>query len=143
MSTPDESQENEMDAEVVERFEQAVRRDGRYAPEAFEFLHRGLEAATKLKYDKTPPRGPQHVTGQELCLALRNVARQRWGGLARMVLESWNIRRTRDFGEMVYFMIDLGMMGRQDSDDISDFDRVYDFEDAFDAYTPPLEPGDE
>lgn len=128
-----------MDAEVVERFEQAVRRDGRYSPEAFEFLHRGLEAATKYKYGKTPPRGPQHVTGQELCLALCNLARQRWGGLARTVLESWGIRRTRDFGEMVYFMIDLGLMGRQDSDDVADFDAVYDFVDAFDGYTPPLD----
>lgn len=137
------SDENHMDAEVVERFERAVRRDGRYVPEAFEFLHHGLAVATQRKYGNKPPRGPQHVSGQELCLALRDLARRRWGRLARTVLGHWNIRTTRDFGEMVYFMIDLGLMGRQESDDITDFDHVYDFVEAFETTVSPLGTQDE
>jgi len=123
-----------MDVELMERFEQAIRADGRYAPEAFEFLHRGLEFATRGKYGTEADAGPRHVTGQELCEALRHLAIQMWGPLAREVLRRWNIHRTRDFGEMVYLMIGLHMMGRQDSDDITDFDDVYDFDTAFGTY---------
>jgi len=122
------------EAELLERFHQAIRRDGRYAPEAFHFLHRGLDLATRLKYAGRAASGPRHVTGQELCQALRILALQLWGPLAREVLRRWNIHSTRDFGEMVYLMIDLGLMGKQESDDISDFDNVYDFEAAFGSY---------
>jgi uncharacterized repeat protein (TIGR04138 family) len=123
-----------MDAELMERFEQTVRQDGRYAPEAYEFLHRGLDLATRTKFGARPAAGRRHVTGQDLCHALRLLAVQLWGPLAQEVLRRWNIRRTRDFGEMVFLMIDLQLMGKQDSDDVSDFDDVYDFETAFGAY---------
>lgn len=131
-----------MDAELVERFERAVRRDGRYAPEAFEFLHRGLEFATRAKHGDRSGRRPRHVSGQELCEALRLLALELWGPLAREVLRSWNIHRTRDLGEMVYFMIELELMGKQDSDDVSDFDDVYDFDQAFGSYKIKLDAND-
>ncbi len=136
MSSGDPSRK---EAELLARFERAVRSDGRYEPEAFEFLHHGLSMATRLKYGEAREQHPRHVSGQELCEALRTLALERWGPLAREVLRRWNIHRTRDFGEMVYLMIDLGMMGRQDSDDISDFDDVYDFERAFGQYRPDVE----
>lgn len=131
-----------MQAEL-ERFERAVRQDGRYAPEAFEFLHRGLELATRRKYGQEPARGPRHVSGQELCEALRLLAVKMWGPLAAEVLRRWNVRRTRDFGEMVYLMIDLSHMGKQDSDDITDFDDVYNFATAFGGYEIPPHTADE
>ncbi len=134
-----------MDAELVEQFERRVRQDGRYPPEAFEFLQRGLELAARIKHGERQGNAPRHVSGQELCLALRILALQQWGLLARDVLARWNIHRTRDFGEMVYLMIDLGLMGRQDSDDITDFDDVYSFREAFSQYRiqPPAPPDDD
>jgi uncharacterized repeat protein (TIGR04138 family) len=127
-----------MDAELLEKFERAVRADGRYAPEAFEFLHRGLALAARLKHG-TAPAPARHVSGQELCAALRLLATQSWGPLAREVLRRWHVIRTRDFGEMVYLMIELGLMGKQDSDDITDFDEVYDFATAFNDYEIDLD----
>lgn len=123
-----------MDAKLLQRFEDAVRHDGRYPPEAFDFLQQGLERATRSRYTEVADDEPRHVTGGELCLALRDLARERWGPLAHLVLEHWNIRRTRDFGEMVYLMITIELMGRQDSDRIEDFDNVYDFASAFAEY---------
>ncbi len=118
----------------LERLARAIRRDGRYAPEAFDFLHRGLALAAEHRYGPGAAEKPRHVTGAELCDALRRLARRQWGPLARDVLRHWNIHRTRDFGEMVYLMIDLGIMGKQDSDDIADFDDVFDFRAAFGSY---------
>jgi len=124
-----------IDVAAIAQFERAVRRDGRFALEAFEFLHQGLELATRTKYgDRPTRRTPRHVSGQELCEALRVQALHRWGPLTQTVLREWNIRRTQDFGAMVYFMIGLGLLGRQDSDTIHDFDDVYDFDEAFGAY---------
>jgi len=140
-----------MNVDLVEKFEQAVRQDGRYPPEAYGFLQRGLELATRIKYGQSGEVGRQaaqrgearHVTGRELCYALRYLAVQTWGALAGEVLRHWHIHRTRDFGEMVYLMIRLGLMGKQESDDISDFDDVYDFAEAFGSYQIRLEGADQ
>jgi uncharacterized repeat protein (TIGR04138 family) len=139
---PEDKKSVPIDLEKAEQFEQAVRKDGRYPLDAFEFLHRGLELATRRKYKKTPRKG-QHVSGQELALALRDLAIRQWGPLAREVLRRWNIHRTRDFGEMVYFMIHQSWWGRQDTDDITDFDDVYDFRATFDQYQIDAAPAEE
>jgi len=131
------------DPELIARLESAVRRDGRFAPEAFEFLHRGRDLAAQTKFGESPRRRGKHVTGRELCEALRVLALQRWGPLAREVLRRWNIHTTRDFGEMVYLMVDLQLMGKQPSDDITDFDHVYDFAEEFGHYRLGLDAPDE
>lgn len=123
-----------MEPDANERIEQAIREDGRYPPEAYEFLHRGLEYATRMVHGDEPAEGPRHVSGQQLCEGLRGLALEQWGPLARDVLARWNIRATRDFGEMIYFLINLGMMGKQDSDRREDFHEVYDFDQAFNSY---------
>ena len=73
----------------------------------------------------------RHVTGRELCLALRGVALERWGLLARTVLEHWGVYRTDDFGRIVFALVDNQVLSKQPSDAIHDFERVYDFDDAF------------
>ena len=103
------------------------------------FCTAGWISATRTKFGAAAGGGSRHVTGQELCHALRLLAVQMWGPLRREVLRRWNIRRTRDFGEMVFLMIDLQLMGKQDSDDISDFDDVYDFDTAFGSYQIALD----
>ena len=74
----------------------------------------------------------RHVTGRELCWALRDYAIGRWGMLARVVLESWNIGDTTDFGRIVFGFIESNMMQRQEGDNIEDFDNVFSFDEAFD-----------
>lgn len=74
----------------------------------------------------------RHVSGRELCWALRDIALKRWGILARVVLESWDIKETGDFGRIVFGFIDLDMMRKQDQDSLEDFSNVYSFAEAFD-----------
>jgi uncharacterized repeat protein (TIGR04138 family) len=47
------------------------------------------------------------------------------------VLESWGVRTTGDFGEIVYNLIDIGLMKKSTSDRREDFDNVFDFTQAF------------
>jgi uncharacterized repeat protein (TIGR04138 family) len=74
----------------------------------------------------------RHVSGRELCWALRDYALKRWGIMARVVLESWNIRQTDDFGRIVFGFIDFDLMRRQDGDTLDDFNDVYSFTEALD-----------
>ena len=88
----------------------------------------------------------RHVGGRELCWALRDFALLRWGLLARVVLESWRIRSSHDFGRIVFGFIDFDMMRKQDDDTIEDFSEVYGFDSAFDEPfrdgLPESAPGD-
>ena len=76
----------------------------------------------------------RHVGGPELCWGLRDYALHRWGQLATLVLGTWNIHHTLDFGRLVFAMIDHDLMQKQPTDRLEDFDRVYDFTEAFDQH---------
>lgn len=106
--------------------EEIAKLDGRYCPEAFHFVYEGLGYTVKELKDT-----PGHVTGQVLCEGLRRFALERWGRLALLVLESWQVTRTRDFGEIVYALIEYEWMSALPTDTIDDFDDVYNFSTAF------------
>ena len=74
----------------------------------------------------------RHVSGRQLCWGLRDYALQRWGLLARTVLESWRVKGTRDFGKIVFGFIDFDLMRKRPEDAVEDFDEVYSFTEAFD-----------
>ena len=73
----------------------------------------------------------RHVSGQQLCLGLRDYAIERYGILAPAVLEHWHIIRTEDFGRIVFAMIDAGLMSKTSADTLEAFRAVFDFGEAF------------
>ncbi|MGD8700278.1 MAG: hypothetical protein PVJ43_13365 [Gemmatimonadales bacterium] len=79
---------------------------------------------------------PRHITGQELAKAVRDLAIQRFGPMARTVLEHWGIHATSDIGEIVYALIEYRVLIKQDSDSLDDFRDVFSFDDAFDRDYP-------
>ncbi|HUU60475.1 MAG TPA: Minf_1886 family protein [Phycisphaerae bacterium] len=123
--------------------EEVILADGRYPPEAYAFLHDGLAHTVRQVHgeEKLAAAGEEseagdaqlHVTGKQLCEALRDLAIERWGLLARTVLAKWNLHATVDFGNMVYVMIEHGSWRKTEEDSIEDFRDVYDFETAFDV----------
>jgi len=118
---------------------QLLKRDTRYRLEAYQFVREGLDYAQRAlgmgvarplrRGEKPPPES--HLTGQELCDALRRLALDQFGFMAKWVLNSWGIYATSDFGELVYNMIAVNVMRKSKTDRREDFDGVYDFEDAF------------
>jgi len=111
--------------------EEIARQDGRYPAAAVHFVREGLGVAVRQVFGGGQSDEPRHVSGEQLCLGLRELALKRWGYLARPVLRHWNIHTTRDFGEIVFLLVDSGWMHRQDEDILEDFDDVFDFADAF------------
>lgn len=109
-----------------------------YPIDAFHFLRLGLDF-TVHKLHENPERMPEeqrHVSGQQLSLGLKDFAIEQYGQLARMVLRRWRINRTEDFGQIVFAMVNGGLMQATERDSIADFDTVFDFEQAFNTPIP-------
>jgi uncharacterized repeat protein (TIGR04138 family) len=115
-----------------------------FSEQAFAFVQDGLSHTVKSVHGDVT-RDPErqgasderfHVTGQQLCLGLRELAIQRYGLLAKTVLHKWGVRKTDDFGTIVYAMIDRAELRSSDRDSIEDFAGVYDFDEAFEQACP-------
>jgi uncharacterized repeat protein (TIGR04138 family) len=122
-----------------ERFALLLQEDSRYKFGAYVFLFNALHyAQTVLQMgaespteDDEPTGREHHVTGQELCEAIRRYALEQYGYMAKMVLNRWGIYKTGDFGEIVFNLIRIGQMRKTPSDAQVDFQDVYDFDIAF------------
>jgi uncharacterized repeat protein (TIGR04138 family) len=107
--------------------QQVVEDVGLYPPEAYAFIQKGLNHTVQRLHGKQKdPKASRHVTGQDLCEGLREVALAEWGRLARAVLRRWNITSTLDFGRIVFAMVDAGLMQKTEDDSIDDVRNVYD-----------------
>jgi uncharacterized repeat protein (TIGR04138 family) len=80
---------------------------------------------------------PRHVSGQELAEGVRELALDRFGPMARSVLEHWGIHDTEDVGRVVFAMVEQGILIKQDGDQPEDFSDVFDFEEAFELNNYP------
>ena len=78
----------------------------------------------------------RHITGRELAEGCRDLALERFGLMARSVLEFWGIRTTRDLGEIVFALVDCGVLVKQDGDCVDDFHDVFSFSQVFEAEYP-------
>lgn len=126
---------------------QIMKDAGGYSPQCFPFIRDGLAHATEHVHgspDQTDELGlvdeSRHVDGAQLCLGLRALAIKRYGLMATAVLNKWGIYETRDFGNIIFALVDANLMRKTDEDSIEDFDRVYDFDEAFEAPMPDPEP---
>jgi uncharacterized repeat protein (TIGR04138 family) len=111
---------------MKESLEKIARNDGRFSPGAVRFVYDGLGYTVKKNVTE-----PNHVSGQILCEGLKQLAIEKWGRLAMLVLNNWNIKTTHDFGEIVYLLIKHKWMSAQPADSIDDFNNVYDFKTVF------------
>jgi uncharacterized repeat protein (TIGR04138 family) len=124
-----------------EGVQQIVAKDSRYEADAYEFLREALDFTQKSlgrNTEKTRAREGaaaseigHHVSGQQLLAGIREFAAQRYGPMTMMVFESWGVKRTDDFGEIVFNMVGEGLLGKTDNDSREDFKGVYDFDTIF------------
>ena len=78
----------------------------------------------------------RHITGREMATGCRDLALERYGPMARSVLDYWGIRSTRDFGEIVFALVELGILVKQDGDSLDDFEGIFCFAEAFEQNYP-------
>lgn len=105
-------------------------REQRFDERAYLFVLGALEYCQQ----QLPER--RHITGRELSLACRDLARERFGVMARLVLEHWGVRSTADLGDVVFTLVELGLLMSQANDTREEFIGVYDFDQAFEREYP-------
>lgn len=107
-----------------------VARDARYTRDAYVFVREALDFTQKLIVKEN--RGQiRHVTGQELLDGIRQFALQQFGPMTMTVFEEWGVRHCRDFGEIVFNMVEIGLLAKTETDSRDDFQNGYDFTAAF------------
>lgn len=70
----------------------------------------------------------RHLTGQQLCEAIRRLALDHFGYMAKLVFNQWGVTKTDDFGAMVFNLIEIGQMRKTEADRLEDFQDVFDFD---------------
>ncbi|MCO8123227.1 hypothetical protein NHH03_15875 [Stieleria sp. TO1_6] len=131
---------NELTNSPLQAMRKLLKEDSRYKYEAYQFIREALQYANEnlpeltqaVVAGESPSKPhPRHITGQQLCEACRQYAIDQFGYLSPMVLASWGICSTSDFGELVYNLIRIKQMRKSESDRREDFDEVYSFDGAF------------
>ncbi len=97
----------------------------RYSVEAYYFV---LDAVASAIEEAGEPR---HVSGRELCEQAQKLALLRFGPMAKQVLNFWGILSTEDIGKIVFQLVDAGELTATESDSMTDFIGVFDFDEAF------------
>jgi len=105
-------------------------KDARYHRDVYLFLREALDFTQKsiVKANRGELR---HITGQELLAGIREFALAQFGPMAITVLDEWGVKRCEDFGDIVFNMVDIGLLAKTEKDSRDDFHGGYDFEDAF------------
>ncbi|MEX2560018.1 MAG: Minf_1886 family protein [Pirellulales bacterium] len=123
-----------------------LRQDRRYKFEAYAFVFEALTYAHHVlgmgaarpserssqeppeEQAEAAPANERHLTGQQLCEAIRQYALEQYGYMAKCVLNNWGVRNTGDFGEIVFNLIAIGQMRKTPDDRREDFENVFDFD---------------
>jgi len=117
-----------MNADFNKEVSLIIEKDPRYKADAYEFVMQALNLTQKDLKRKG------HVSGIELLKGIRKLGLDQFGPMTRTVFYNWGIRKTDDFGSIVFNMIDSGLMSKNEQDTLLDFKDVYDFETALNVF---------
>jgi uncharacterized repeat protein (TIGR04138 family) len=115
---------------IEDKLSRILAKDPRYHREAYRFLREALEH-TRNRLAKGRRTRIRHVSGQELLDGIRQFALTQFGPMAPVVFAEWGVHRCRDFGEIVFNMIEVGLLEKTEEDSRADFEGGYDFDEAF------------
>ena len=113
-----------------EALEKVLRREPRFDEQVYYFIREALDHT--IEQLNKPVEGPaRHVTGVELLDGIRDFALKEYGPMAYRVLTHWGVRNCADFGDIVFHLVEVGILGKTESDQRDDFHGGYDFKEAF------------
>ena len=100
-------------------------REPRFDERAYLFVLGALEFCQQRLEER------RHISGRELAFACRDLALDKFGVMAGLVLEHWGVRSSADLGDVVFTLVDLGLLMSQPTDSREEFADVFDFDQAF------------
>ena len=121
-----------MSAKFLQEIEAVAERDGRFKKEVYLFVYDALQFTVEQLGKVDLPTEQKHITGRDLLYGISEYAMDQLGPLTRSVFTRWGVHETRDFGEIVFNLVEGNLMSKTDQDCIEDFVDVYDFAEEFD-----------
>jgi uncharacterized repeat protein (TIGR04138 family) len=116
---------------LEEKIQNVRRRDRRFSRHAYYFVLDALDWTMSELGREQLVGEERHVGGRELLLGIKEYASTQFGPMAALVFERWGVRRSADFGEIVFNLIDAELLSRRPSDSRLDFVDGIDFRETF------------
>ena len=110
--------------------EQIRLREERFHERAYLFVLAALEYQQGRMVER------RHITGAELAGAVRDLALEKFGVMARMVLEHWGVTQSANIGDVVFTLVDCGLLQALPTDSRDDFVDAVDFNRSFERDYP-------
>lgn len=123
-SAADPTAEDDLEA-LDARMDTILAREPRYPLLAYQFVREALDDTVS----RLPVR--RHVSGRELLEGIRGYALDKYGPMARTVLNHWHIDSGEDIGRIVFLLIEAGVLSKTEEDTLEDFAGVMRFDDEF------------
>lgn len=120
-----------LNSQTIEQLSRIRARDPRFDLEAYDFVRQALDYTLREMGKGRSSRVRRHVSGQELLEGIRRFALKEFGPITGLILEEWGVRRCEDFGDIVFNMVDSGILGKSEEDRREDFVGGYSFDEAF------------
>ena len=122
--------------------EQILAADPRYPRDAYLFVREALDYTQHLadkenrrnaKRAGSRPPAENHVTARQLLEGVRQfvLSPLGFGPMTITVFQDWGITDCRDFGNLVFNMVEAGLLKKTETDSRADFQDGYSFEEAF------------
>jgi len=125
-------------------FDQAIAKirhtDSRFSPAAYHFIRQSLDHSIARLNRHGPEKKPAHVSGKELLEGFRDLALKEFGPMAKTVLGEWGIFRCSHVGEIVFQLVQYGILGKSETDKPDDFQEIWTFSEAFESPFQPKSP---
>lgn len=104
-----------MESEFDRKVAVLAARDPRFDVEAYSFV----AEAVAFTVSQLPAR--RHVSAAELLDGMRQFARNKFGAVAKLVMDKWGMYKEDDAGAVVYLLIGAGLLSASDNDSPDDF----------------------
>ena len=116
---------------LEEKIQTVRRRDRRFSRLAYYFVLDALDYTMSHLGRDALTGEERHVGGRELLAGIQEYASDQFGPMAALVFERWGVRRSSDFGEIVFNLIDAELLSRRPTDSRLDFVDGTDFRETF------------
>ncbi|HLB32601.1 MAG: hypothetical protein A3F67_05465 [Verrucomicrobia bacterium RIFCSPHIGHO2_12_FULL_41_10] len=117
--------------EFQEAVEIIVSKDSRYQTECYFFLRDVLNFVIKRRRKSRKENISSHVSPVELLEGFRLQLLKEFGPMVPTVLDYWGIKDSSDVGQVVFHLVEAGVLGKTANDTLDSFAHLLDFEQAF------------
>lgn len=108
-------------------------KDRRYHFDSYAFVNDAVIYTVKKFESQRSTGESKHVSGEELIVGVLEYATKMFGPLAYEVFCEWNIKDGISIGNVVFNMLEFGLLSKTEEDSIDDFNITTNFEKSLSA----------